>query len=257
MKREIIKEIKVGIRSGKFLILSASLVFYGLFTPIMATMILPRILASQFQGEDVSALLGVMGTDQMATMSGYMGDIYEIGTLLVTFVLCGLIAQEIRDNTLVLPLCGGSRYHEVIGAKALVYGFFLLAASLVALCADYLYSGLLIDFQVDPGSVVTGSLLQGLYFAYLVVSVLMWGALTKSPIAAGFLTLGTTFGMHFIASLFQKTDWVPSGLMTEAANFSGAASDTIMTTVGITMLLMIFMFAMTQIRLGRLEWNGR
>jgi hypothetical protein len=257
MKREIIKEIKVGIRSGKFLILSASLVFYGLFTPIMVKMILPRILASQFQGQDVSALLGVMGTDQMATMAGYMGDIYEIGTLLVTFVLCGLIAQEIRDNTLVLPLCAGSRYHQIIGAKALVYGIFLLAASLLALGADYLYSGLLMNFEVETGSVITGGMLQGLYFAYLVVSVMMWGSLTKSPIAAGFLTLGTTFGVQFVAGLFQKSNWVPSGLMTEAANFSGTASDNLPATIGITFLIIMIMLAITQVRLGKLEWNGR
>jgi len=120
MRRETIKEIKVGIRSGRFLILLISMVFYGLLTPIMVTVILPKVLASQFQGEDVSALLNAMGTDQMSTMTSYMGDVYEMGTLLVTFVLCGLVALEIKENTLVLPLCAGSKYHEIIGAKALV-----------------------------------------------------------------------------------------------------------------------------------------
>ena len=257
MKREIVKEIKVGVRSGRFLILLASMVFYGLLTPIMLTVILPKVLSSQFQGEDVSALLNAMGTDQMATMTSYMSDIYEIGTLLVTFVLCGLIAQEIKDNTLVLPLCAGSRYHEIIGAKALVYSIFLLAASMLALSADYLYSGLIIDFEVGLGSVFTGGALQGLYFSYLVVCVMMWGSLTKSPIAAGFLTLGTTYGMHFVAGLFQKSNWVPSGLMTQAANFSGNVSDSLLATVGITVMIIMMMLAITQVRLGKLEWNGR
>ena len=257
MKREIIKEIKVGVRSGRFLILLASLVFYGLLTPIMLTVILPKALASQFQGEDVSALLNAMGTDQIATMASYVGDVYEMGTLLVTFVLCGLIAQEIKENTLVLPLCAGSRYHEIIGAKALVYSIFLLAAAMLALGGDYLYSGLIINFEVGMGSVVTSMALQGLYFSYLVVCVMMWGSLTKSPIAAGFLTLGTTFGVQFVAGLFQKSSWVPSGLMTEAANFSGTASDNLLATIGITLLIIMTMLAITQVRLGKLEWNGR
>jgi hypothetical protein len=257
MKREIIKEIKVGIRSGRFLILLVSLVFYGLLTPIMLTVILPKALTSQFQGEDVSALLNAMGTDQIATMASYVGDVYEIGTLLVTFVLCGLIAQEIKENTLVLPLCAGSKYHEIIGAKALVYSIFLLAAAILALGADYVYSGLIINFEVGMGAVVTSMALQGLYFSYLVVCVMMWGSLTKSPIAAGFLTLGATFGVQFVAGLLQKSSWVPSGLMTEAANFSGTPSDNLLVTIGITFFIIMMMLAIAQVRLGKLEWNGR
>lgn len=257
MKREMMKEIKIGIRSGRFLTLSASMIFYALLTPVMVTMILPKVLANQFQGQDVTALLGAMGTDQISIMGSYMGDIYEIGTLLVTFMLCGLIAQEIKENTLVLPLCAGSRYHEIIGSKVLVYSMFLIAVSLLALLADYLYSGILTDFHVEMTSVITSGVLQGLYFSYLVACVMMWGSITKSPIAAGFLTLGTTFGMHFVAGLFKRSTFVPSGLMTQAANFTGVGSDDLLATIGITLTIILIMIAITQIRLGRLEWNGR
>lgn len=257
MKREVIKEIKVGIRSGRFLILLASLLFYALLTPILLTTVLPKILASQFEGPEAEALLAALGTDQTAIMGSYVGDVYEIGTILVTFVLCGLIAQEIKENTLVLPLCAGSRFHHIIGSKALVYSIFLMAAAILSLLADYLYSGLLLSFDVDIALVFGGAGLMGLYLSYLVVCVMMWGAVVKSPVGAGFLTLGTTFGMHFVAGLFQKGNWVPSGLISAAADFSGKESGNLMAAIAVTLLMMGAMLAITQIRLRTLEWNGR
>ena len=257
MKRELIKEIKVGMRSGKFLILLAALFFYALLTPIMLTMILPEILASQLDEEAAALLLSEMAVDQAAAMASYIGDVYEIGTILVTFVLCGLLAQEIKDNTLVLPLCAGSRYHQILGGKSLVYSIFLMGVSVLALFADFLYAGLLLEFDVDPWRVLAGAGLMGLYMSYLVVCVMMWGTLVKNPLGAGFLTLATTFGMQFAAGLFQKGSFVPAGLMSAAADFSGRDAGDTAAAIGLTVLLMGVMLAVSQVRLATLEWNGR
>lgn len=255
--REIIKELKVGIRSGRFLILSASFIFYGLLTPILLTVIMPEVLAKQFRGEDLESLLGMLDASQTAVMTSFLGDISEIGTLLVAFVLCGLIAQEVKENTLVLPLSSGSRYHQIIGAKALVYGSFLLVVSMLALLADYLYAGMLTSFEVDWTTVAAAGLLVGYYMFFLVVCVMMWGSLINKPIAAGFLTLATTFGMQFLAGLLQKGSWVPSGLLADATNFSGTVSDTLPLTLAVTAGMIVLMLYVTHVRLGRMEWNGR
>lgn len=257
MKREIIKEIKVGMRSGKFLILLAGLVFYALLTPVMLTTILPKVLASQLEGEAAALLLETMAIDQAATMASYLGDIYEIGTILVTFVLCGLIAQELKENTLVLPLCAGSRFHQILGGKALVYCGFLTVVSILALFTDFLYAGLLLEFEVDPMQVLAGAGLMGLYMSYLVVCVMMWGAVVKNPVGAGFLTLATTFGMQFVAGLFEKGSFVPAGLMGAAADFSARDAGDTALAIGVTALLMGIMLAVSQLRLATLEWNGR
>jgi hypothetical protein len=255
MISDIIKEIKYAIRSGRLLILFASFMFFALLTPVMLKVVLPGIL--QNQGASPNDLSGIMGMTQTACIQIYMNDVFEIGTIIVAFTLCGLLAQEIRENTLVLPLCSGKYFASIIGAKSLVFGAVMFLIPIVSLIADYIYSGVLFSYEVELLSILRAGILQGLYMVFLLGCLIMWGAILKKPVPAGFLTLATTFGLHFTGGLLGIHTWLPSGLLVQAQRITELTEPSLTITLTITVSLCIAMFLLTLVRLKSIEWNER
>lgn len=255
MMQNVGKEIKYGFRSGKMLILLASFLFFALLTPLMLKFVLPGILQSQ--GASTQDLSGIMGMTQTSCIQIYMNDVFEMGTIIIAFTLCGLLAQEIRDNTLVLPLCSGKHFGSIIGEKLLVFGFALALIPLLALIVNYLYAGLLFSYELEIFPILRAGILQGLYMVFLLACIIMWGAVLKKPISAGFLTLATAFGLHFIGSLLGIHAWLPSGLLVQAQHLTEAPASSLILTLIITIILIIAMVALTLMRLKSIEWNER
>jgi len=255
MMREFGKEIKFGFRSGKLLILLASFLFFALLTPLMLKVILPEVLKSQ--GVSPADLAGMTALTQSACIQIYMNDVFEIGTLIVAFTLCGLLAQEIRDNTLVLPLCSGRRFAHILSAKFLVFGAALVLIPVLALIADYLYAGMLFSFEVDLLPILRAGVLQGGYMLFLLACVILWGVLLKKPVAAGFLTLATAFGLHFVGGLLGFQAWIPSGLLLQAQRLTEPPEPSLAGTLLVTLTLMLVMIVFTLWRMKRMEWNER
>lgn len=253
MMQDIRKEIKYGLRSGKLLILLASFLCFALLTPVMLKVVLPEILQSQ--GASPQDLSGIMGMTQTGCIQIYMNDVFEIGTIIVAFTLCGLLAQEIRDNTLVLPLCSGKRFVYILSGKLLVFGLALTVIPMLALIVDYLYAGMLFTFEVEILPILLAGILQGMYMVFLLACIMIWGAVFKKPIPAGFLTLATAFGLHFVGSLLGIHAWLPSGLLIQAQHLTEAPESSVILTLGITIILIIVMFALTLMRLKKIEWN--
>lgn len=257
MKSEIRKEVSYALRSGRILILFVSFLFFALLTPIMLKVILPQVLGNQLTGEASEQIGDMMNMTQLGCIQSYMGDVFEIGTIIIAFTLCGLTASEIRGNTWVLPLCVGKRFGQMVGAKLTVFGVLLVTVSVLALLADYGYSGLLFGFEVEFFPVLYGGILQGIYMLFLLSCLIMWGVFMKKPIPTGFLTLATAYGIHFISSLLGVQHWTPSGLLTEAQRLIPEINKSLFIPLAVTVLLISFMTAFAVYRLRRIEWNSR
>ncbi len=257
MRTEIIKELRYAIRSGRVLILFAGFLFFALLTPVMLKVVLPIVLSGQLAGETTQSISGLTDITQLDCMRNYMDDVLQIGTIIIAFTLCGLTASEIRENTWVLPLCAGKRFGHMIGAKLLVFGALLIMIPILALLADYGYSGLLFGFEIGVLPILYSGLLQGIYVLFIISCLMMWGALLKKPIAAGFLTLATAFGMHFISSLLRFGKWTPSGLLAHANELTPTAGSSLFIPLGMTLLLVVSMTVITLERLNYMEWNTR
>jgi hypothetical protein len=221
----------------------------------MLKVVLPQILQSQ--GASPQDLSGIMGMTQTACIQIYMNDVFEIGTIIIAFTLCGLLAQEIRDNTLVLPLCSGKCFGSIVGAKLLVFGLALLMIPLLALTVDYLYAGMLFSFEVELLSILRAGILQGIYMVFLLACIILWGAVLKKPVSAGFLTLATAFGLHFAGGLLGIHAWLPSGLLVQAQRLNEAPEPSLVVTLVVTVALSLSMFALSLMRLKSIEWNER
>jgi ABC-2 type transport system permease protein len=257
MRDNIGKEIRYGLRSSRFLILLAGFLFFALLTPVMMKVVLPHILQSQFAGAEQQDLSALLEMSQLGCIQSYMGDVLEIGTVIVAFSLGGLLAQEIKDNTLVLPLCSGKSFGGIVVAKLVVFGTMLVLAPTVALVVDYLYAGLLFSFDLGIAPIIRAGLLQGTYMLFLLACVLAWGSLSKKPIATGFLTIGTAFSLHFLGSWLRLHAYLPSGLLVEAQQLGEAASSSLPQTLLITAVIILALTAITVQRMKTMEWNER
>lgn len=257
MRTEIIKELRYAIRSGRALILFASFLFFALLTPVMLKVVLPMVLSGQLAGEASQSISGLTDMTQLDCIRNYMEDVLQIGTIIIAFTLSGLTASEIRDNTWVLALCAGKRFGRMIGAKLLVFGFLMLLIPIIALLVDYGYSGLIFGFEIGVMPILYGGLLQGIYILFLISCLMMWGVFIRKPIPAGFLTLTTALGMHFISSLFDVWIWTPSGLLVEAQKLMPSVTPSLLIPIGVTALIIVFMTVLTLSRLRNLEWNVR
>lgn len=249
------KEAMYGFRSGKFLAIMGGFMFFSLLTPFILKVVLPQVLLSR--GASTQDLSGLLEITQMGCIQIYLKDMFEIGTIIVSFSLCGLLAQEIRDGTLIIPLCSGRKYACILGSKVVVFGLGVFSISLLAAIANYLYSGYLYSFEIGASSVLIAGFLQGIYMVFLVLCVVMWGSIIKKPVATGFLTLLTAFGMHFIGELLGIHKWLPSGLLLQAQRLNPLSDISVFTTLSVTAILSIIMFVVTLKRLNRLEWNER
>lgn len=257
MRTEIIKELRYAIRSGRVLILFASFMFFALLTPVMLKVILPMVLSNQLAGEAAQGIGGLTDMTQLDCIRNYMDDVLQIGTIIIAFMLCGLTAAEIYDHTWVLPLCAGKRFKLMLGAKLVVFGALLIMLPVLALLVDYGYSGLLFGFEIGVLPILYGGLLQGIYMLFLLSCLMMWGVLMQKPIPAGFMTLATAFGIHFISSLLKIQKWTPSGLLAEAQKLMPTVAPSVFAPLSMTIVLIIFMMSLALSRLSGMEWNGR
>ncbi len=256
MSQDMKKEIRFGFRSYRFLILFVAFLFFALMDPVMTKFIVPEIMKSQMPGLTSEMMAQLVDTTQAGVMRMYMGDIFELISIVLVFSLCGLMAQEIKENTLVLPLCSGKRFGSIAGAKIAVFGAVLMLASVLAVLINYAYSGMLFAFEVSLGSAVCAGLLVGVYMVFLLAMIVMWGAVFKKLLVAGFASLASSYGLHLTGGALGIQTYLPSALFGEA-ELLGAPSDTLIQTLIITLLCIIAFVVITVIRLKKMEWNER
>ncbi len=251
------KEIKYGVRGNRFLILAAGLFFFALLDPVMIKAVLPAVLQSQFPGLSGEALSGMFTISQTACVQTYMGDVFEIGTIIVVFTLCGVIAQEIRDGTLVLPVCSGKSFVSLALSKLVVYGLVLTLITTAALIADYAYAGVLMGFDIAALPVLRGGLLQSLYMVFLLSCLMAFGSIVKKPVAAGILTLAAIYGSHFIGGALSIEQYMPTGLLGAAASFSTETDAALPIGLLITAAVTALLYLITVLRLKSMELGQR
>jgi ABC-type transport system involved in multi-copper enzyme maturation permease subunit len=233
--QSIKKEIKYGIRSSRFLILAAGLFFFALLDPVMTKIVLPAIMQSQFPDIPAEMLAGMFSVSQAACVQTYMGDVFEIGTIIMVFTLCGVIAQELKEGTLIIPVCTGRRLGSIAFAKLIVFGVALTVIVTAALAADYVYAGVLMGFDIPSVlPVLKGGLLQSMYMVFLLSCLMLFGALIKKPIAAGILTLIVAYGSHFLGGALGIEQYMPTGLMSSASPLSAAADAALPVALAVT-----------------------
>lgn len=261
MTKDIRKEFLYSMRNSRFLIIAAAFMFLGLLTPIMLKVILPMIFSSQFPGMDETMIEQMIDMSQRGSLQGFFNDLFEMGTIIAVFTLCGLLAQELKDNTLVIPLCSGKSFSHIVCAKMIVFSIIVTASTTAAASVSYLYSGLLFDFDIGYLPLLQASLLHSLYLIFILSCIIFVGSITSKPIATGVTTLVISYGTYGIGSLLDINKWLPSGLIIQTQSLAAGTGTSLdadfALTLVITAAIVLLFTALSIFRLRTMEHNRR
>jgi len=254
IKTVLKKEFLDALRNYRFLILAAGVLFFAIFDPIMSKLVLPELLKSQFPNMPIEVMNEMLMTTQAANIRSYMGNVYQISTLIITFTLSGLLAAEISERTLILPVSTGKRYDEILVAKIVIYGSFLLLVTTICALINYAYAGVLFGFSLPSAApALRAGLLQGVHLLFVLALLIFLGSLVRKPIAAGLLTLLTVFITRALGSMLQIHRYLPSGLLVEAEMLALAPSPMLWGSLSATLALIVVLLCLSMIRLSNLE----
>lgn len=133
------KEWLEWIRTQKFIILLAAMLFFTFSTPIMLY-VLPMILKSQFP-----ELLDLFETSQKISQQNLIGDLYQIFGLVVLFLGYKVFVDEFKKEQFVLPWLCGANKRWVYLSKVLVV--FLLTYLLLgfSILLSHFYAGFIFE----------------------------------------------------------------------------------------------------------------
>lgn len=133
------KEWLEWIRTQKFIILLAAMLFFTFSTPIMLYA-LPMILKSQFP-----ELVDLFETSQKISQQNLIGDLYQIFGMVVLFLGYKVFVDEFKKEQFVLPWLCGAHKRWVFLAKIVVV--FLLTYLLLgfSILLSHFYAGVIFE----------------------------------------------------------------------------------------------------------------
>lgn len=250
-KAYIKKEILEGVRTHKFLVLAAAVLFFAISDPIFIK-ILPEILKNQFGTMDVGNLVDV---SQRGAMMNYMKSLYQISTFIIALSLMGIIAQERSNKTLTLPVSMGCNRYSIVLSKITVYGIYLILLSILGMLGAYYYSSILLDIGFASYKLVfKAAILHGLFYCFLLSMLSFFSSLFSKSFISGIFSILLVYLMPVIDKFFRIGKYLPTHLLTEAKYFSSLPSTELRISIVWTIGYIVIFTILTGIRLEKIEW---
>ncbi len=256
MIKEIKKESLFGLRSGRIFIIAMSFLFIAVLTPIMLKVVLPEILAWQFPELSPEQLGSMINASQLTSIKGYLSDSFELGLIVVVFTFGGLIAQELNDNTLVLPLISNKKISNIVFSKIIFSSIVMAGVVFISLTVNFAYSGILFAFDVDYSKILIAIGLLSVYYLFVVSNLLLWGSLLKKTIPTAFMALISSYIIQAIGGLFDIHKYLPSGLIHYSSSLNYEPSN-ILLSIAITLIISVVLIVVSIKRLKTMELNTR
>lgn len=256
IKAVIRKEMMDGIRNYRFIIVAAGFLFFAILDPVMNKYLLPMILQSQFPGMQEDFLMTMIESTQRGVIRMYLNDSFQIGTIVMVFVLSSITASEIGERTIILPSNAGIRYHEMLLGKIFVHGLAVFLISVISSIINYIYSGALFGFEISIVPLLMAGIYQGSYMLYVIGILILTGLLVKKAVTAGLITLLAGFGTIFVGGLFKIDRFLPSQLIKEASLLSATVGTSGLQSLIITFGLIVLIIFGSLMILRKIEPAG-
>ena len=211
------KELLENLRTYRLLILAVSYVVFGLMEPIMYRM-LPMILESE--GLD-PAMMQMMDTSQQGLLRSYIGNLSQIGLLIVTLSLMGTLASELQRKYWILPRSKGGSAAALVLSKFSLYSIGIILVTWAGFLVNFFYSAVLFESTgLELPAVIQSGLLFALYFIFLLAFLFLMIALINKGIPAAVVTLLVSFLIFPLLSNFSLLEgFLPSALTEESGKF--------------------------------------
>ncbi len=211
------KEFLENLRTYRLLILIIAYILFGLMEPIMYRM-LPMILESE--GFD-PAMMGMMDTSQQGLLRSYMGNLSQIGLIVVTLTIMGTLAQELQRKYWILPRSKGGNATALVLSKFLLYSTGLVVATLLGFMVNNFYGRVLFEYTgLQLWGVIQSGLLFALYCIFLLSLLFFLISVIQKGIPSALLTLFVSFLVFPLLNNFSALqNFLPYGLIEESAKF--------------------------------------
>lgn len=239
------KEFKEGIRNYKYLIIGASIILLAVFDPIMLKM-LPKILASQSNISIPAEML--METTQKFALQNFLKDINQIVNIVVVFSLMGIMADEIRDKTIVFPYSKGVSNIGVVLAKFVNYGIMVSIFLFLGLSLNYYYSGVLFkDGAVEFIKIIKVTGLISIYYLFNISVIIFMSSLSKKSIVVGLSSMGIIFLLPLIGEILPIKEYLPNHLLQQSNIIISSAdsvnyNNSLLTIICVVLIIIVINF---------------
>ncbi|HEY5563698.1 MAG TPA: hypothetical protein VIK72_18410 [Clostridiaceae bacterium] len=239
------KEIIEAIRTYRYIIIAAVLIFFAISDPILLKL-LPSILKSQTQ-MDISSFLVI--NEKMA-LQNYIKDLFQLCNIVIVLVISGTLGKEIKDGKLIFPYSKGSSPAGIVLAKAVHYVIYVGIITFLGFLINYYYVTML--FKNDGITIIqvlisAASLI--LFFVFNILLTMVFSCLIKKDIAAGIIVLFLCYFSITLKSVKGIYDFLPMKLIDTANSFSsvGMAKPTITVIVACIALIAIMIYQMSKV----------
>ena len=246
MKKEFIE----GVRTHRFLILAAGVLFFAIANPVLLKL-MPEILKSQAQGMDLTSIIEL---NQKAAMESYTKNLYQISVIVIVFTLMNLISGERMDKTLTIPVAMGCSIKSILISKVSIYGVYIMILSIIGMITAYYYSGII--FEPDYScfaAVFNAGFLYGIFFIFVISLLLLLGSIMKKSFIAGISTLLIIYLMPLLDTVLGVGRYLPTNLLKEANYFNKILSTDLKVTTLFTVLIIILINTVCAIKLQNTE----
>ena len=209
------KEMKEGLRSGKWIWLPIVMMIIGMTQPI-TSYYMPQILEAAGNLPE-GAVIEIPTPTGEEVLMGTLSQYGTMGTLLFVLATMGVIAQERQNGSLMLVMVRPVNAFQYIASKCAAQLCILLAALWASYLLTWYYTNIL--FSSVPWDRMLGSLVvYSLWIVFIVVVTVLFGTLLKSSggIAGASILLLAVFSLA--TTLFPKyTEWSPGNLRAQAS----------------------------------------
>jgi ABC-2 type transport system permease protein len=221
-------------------------VFFAIATPIMLKL-LPKLIEGQLNA-DLSSFFVV---NKRIAIQSYIGDLMEIGYLVVILALSGILSDELNSKKLVFPYSKGGSPSQMVFAKFIHYALTIVLVLTVGFTVNHYYVNIIISGEgVAFSGIMISAFLISLYFIFGLSIAMFFSSLFEKALTAGIVTLAVSYLMILVAGVKVLKKLIPYNLIQSASEFTLEGT---LTVIASTLTLTVIMVALTCYRMGKVE----
>ena len=209
---------------------------YAAFVDTLLIRMLPALLR-QMPAESTAGLSAYMTLDIRLGMTSFVGDITQIGLLVLLLCLMAAAGGEQKKKSTILPQVSGLTPTEYVLPKFIYFPALALCAVFVFTLLAYGFCTVLFQDTLPIGDVLVTALCLGLYMAFLTSLLLTFGLSTgKAGIGVAVVCAFAAI-MTSILNALDVNRYNPFALYRIAAGLSGGPAVEVIVTILITVVL--------------------
>lgn len=238
------------IRTHKYLILFSGIVFWAIMNPLMIKLM--PILLKTYLPVGLSSIFLEYTID--AAFMDFMGDVFELGTLFISFSLMGLISNEVYYKKLAFPYSRGAEPAGLVTAKFIHYMLTISIFILVAFLTNYFYITRLFEGgMLTIETVFKSALLYIIYYSLLLSFLIFLSSLFRRGLAVGFSVAILAYSLGIFNRFNIIRVYFPNYLLYKAANLGHVFDDSLIPILIISFCMIILLILFSILRMRKID----